>query len=230
MRILRCIGTAALLLLFACQPNAQLLEESTLSSELPANAGRQEDAREALQSGLPSRKIVFRQADGTPDFSLQFKPTGGKLINRKGKVIANFVLKGDRTIQLTNAQSKTIGYVARTQNTWQIENSKRSKTLFTFRREPDGSAALFQDDKLDDSAAVYKLSVTEEGYAVASGKSEQYVVNLEKGVGKLQANDGTTVVAADSEIKPIALASFGFAELTQAQQAGLAYALSANVL
>ena len=228
MRILRGLGAAAFLLVSACQPDTQLLKESTLRAEPSSerSSDRQADARDSLRAGLPSRKIVFRQADGTPKFSLQFKPTGGKLIDRKGNVSANFVLKGDRTIQLTNRQNQTTGYVVRTENTWTIENSKRTKALFTFQRKPDGSAALLQGG----GAALHEIKATGEGYVVASGKAEQYVVSTQKGTGQLQTNDGATVVTTDSAIEPIALASFGFTQLTQTQQAGLAYALTANVL
>ncbi len=232
MRITRCLGTAAVLLISACQPETQRVKESTLRAEPSSeslseqSSERQEETRASLRAGLPSHKIVFRQADGTPKFSIQFKPTGGKLIDRKGNVSANFVLKGDRTIQLTSSRNEIMGYVVRTQDTWTIENPKRTKALFTFRREPDGSAALLQGD----GAALHELKATSEGYVVASGKSEQYVVSTQKGTVQLQTNDGTTVVATDSAIEPIALASFGFTQLTQAQQAGLAYALTANVL
>lgn len=231
MRIPSCIGIAALILLSACQSTPQLSAKSTLgraSSSEPA-VDRIRDANTEFQSGLPARHVVFRQSDGTPEFSLQFKPTGGKLIDRKGNVITNFILKGDNTIQLTDTRNKTVGYVARTQNTWQIENPKRSKALFTFRREADGSAALLRNGR-NEAVSMYEIQVTEGGYTVASGKSDQYIISSTKGQKQIQTNEGETVIITDGAIEPVALASFGFTKLTQAQQAGLAYALSANVL
>ncbi len=238
LRSLSYISLATTLLLTACQSQPQLLEESTLSttpsSALDAEAETKEPATKepregttpSFQSGLPSHKIIFREADGTPEFSLQFKPTGGKLIDRSGKVITSLIIKGDGSIQLNDINNKTVGYIARRENAWHIENPKRSKTLFTFRREDNGNATLSRAG----GSAIYDLKATEDGYTVAAGKAEPYTVSSRKGTGHLQTSEGETIIATDSAIEPVALASFGFTQLTQAQQAGLAYALSNNVL
>jgi hypothetical protein len=178
--------------------------------------------RRPLSQGSQSRKITFREANGRPQFSLQFKPTGGKLIDHSGKVIANLILESDGAIKLTDAGNQTVGYIVQSNDTWQVQSPKRAKPLFVFRREADGSATLARND----GSAVYELKTDNGGYQVESDKRDRYTVTTTKGIGQLQSETGQTVIATDSAILPVALASFGFDKLTEAQQAGLAYALS----
>ena len=215
--------------LAACQPNSQTAEDNSLpatQTNAPSENALSEN-QPSSQSDLSkpsnqSQQITFRQPDGSAQFSLQFKSTGGKLTDAKGKVIANLILESDGEIKLTDASNQTVGYVVRTDDAWEIQGPKQTKPLFTFRRETNGDAILLRSD----GSPVYQLKATDSGYTVVSGKATEYTVTTHKGTGQLQTEDGQTVIAADSAIAPAALASFGFAKLTQAQQAGLAYALS----
>ncbi|MGC1216926.1 MAG: hypothetical protein WA883_05590 [Phormidesmis sp.] len=172
--------------------------------------------------GTQSQKITFRHADGTPEFSLLFKSTGGKLLDSTGAVIANLILESDGTLRLTNASNAVTGYIVRTEDSILLEGPKRTKTLFSFTQDASGDASLIRSN----GSTVYQLNATSTGYTVKSDKAALYTVRMNKGIGHLQTSDGVTVVATDSNIAPAALASFGFTKLTQAQQAGLAYALS----
>lgn len=176
----------------------------------------------ALNPSIATRKITFRQPDGTPEFALQFKATGAKLIDRSGQVMANLILQSDGAIQLTDANNKTVGYVSQADGTWQVESPNRTKALFTFRETSEGDATLVRND----GSAMYELKATESGYTVTSGKGNRYTVSASKGNGQMQTGEGDVMMATDGAIAPAALASFGFAKLTPAQQAGLAYALS----
>lgn len=198
-------------LLSSCQPQ-------TYQRALPT----EQIKHRPLSQGSQSRKITFREADGRPQFSLQFKPTGGKLIDRSDKVIANLILESDGAIKLTDASNQTVGYVVQSNDTWQIQSPKRAKPLFVFRHEADGKAVLARND----GSAVYELKAHNGGYQVESDKRDRYTVTTSKGIGQLQSETGQTMIATDSAISPAALASFGFTKLTEAQQAGLAYALS----
>lgn len=213
--------------LTSCKPkNTTISETSTLppKAEQPQKqSGKPAEKPSAmLNPSTAARKITFRQPDGTPEFSLQFKATGAKLIDRSGKVMANLILQSDGVIQLTDANNKTVGYVSQTEGTWQVESPNRAKVLFTFRETSDGNATLVRND----GSAVYELQATDSGYTVESGKGNRYTVSAIKGNGQLQTGDGEVIMATDGAIAPAALASFGFAKLTPAQQAGLAYALS----
>ncbi|WP_121970897.1 hypothetical protein [Leptolyngbya sp. BC1307] len=210
----------ALTTLTSCQSVSSLSRETTLTPA-PTNSASQQPASSPKQSSQ-SRKITFRQPDGRPQFSLQFKSTGGKLTDPAGKVIANLILESDGAVRLTDASNQTVGYVVQTGDTWEIQGPKQTKPLFTFRQEANGNATLLRND----GSPVYQLTATDSGYTVTADKTAQYTVDTHKGNGQIQTDEGQTVIATDSAIAPAALASFGFAKLTPAQQAGLAYALT----
>ncbi|MGC1305953.1 MAG: hypothetical protein WA885_01900 [Phormidesmis sp.] len=223
LKFLRVIGLALILaappFISGCQPETNLSETSTLPTEKSPAKG----AKSPIQQSAATRKVTFRQPGGAPQFSLQFKPTGGKLVDESGKAIANLILQSDGAIRLTDTNNQTVGYIVRG-NTWQIESPKRTKTLFTFVQDGSGNATLLRGD----GSVVYQLNAKGNGYVVEADKTDRYTVNASKGTGQLQTTAGETLLISDSAIAPIALASFGFTKLTQAQQAGLAYALSAE--
>ena len=201
------------------EPEAAISETRELPSQLP-QAQISEPAG-SITNGL-SNKITFRKSSGSPAFSLQFKSGGGKLIDQAGKVITSLILEADGALRLTDSNNKTVGYVIQDGNTVQIEDAKQTKVLFSFVQEADGNALLLRSD----GSTMYKLSAIEGGYAVESDKTSQYQALTNKGTGQLQTPEGERIVTTDSEISPEALASFGFEKLSQAQRAGLAYALT----
>ncbi len=199
-------------------PNAAPSTQATPTQAPPTQTSKAENP-----AGTRSQKVVFRHTDGTPEFSLLFKSTGGKLLDGTGKVIANLILESDGTLRLTNASNAVTGYIVRTEEGGiLVEGPKRTKTLFSFAQDSNGDATLSRSN----GSTVYQLNATDTGYIVESDKAALYTVRINKGTGQLQTSDGVMVVATDSSIAPAALASFGFTKLTQAQQAGLAYALS----
>ncbi len=220
-------------LLASCQPkasNTELSETNTLPSQNPKNeqpkhtANKPSSQDHFSNNNAGARKITFRQSNGTTEFSLLFKATGGKLIDQSGKVVTNLILESDGAIRLTDANNKTVGYISPIDDTWQVESPKRTKTLFTFQQEANGNATLVRND----GSTLYALEASDGGYIVEVGKGNRYTVNISKGNGQLQTDEGDMIMATDGAIAPAALASFGFAKLTQAQQAGLAYALSSD--
>ena len=220
------IGVVAIALttLTSCQTDRSLSRETTLTPAPTASASQ--PPASAPKQSRQSRKITFRQPDGRPQFSLQFKSTGGKLTDSAGKVIANLILQSGGAVRLTDASNQTVGYIVQTGDAWEIQGPKQTKPLFTFRREANGNAALLRND----GSVVYQLTATDSGYTVTADKTAQYTVDTHKGNGQIQTDEGQTVVATDSAIAPAALASFGFAKLTPTQQAGLAYALASETL
>jgi len=217
------------LLLTACNPSTPRAVSET--GEISASAGA-ELPKSHTSKGTDSaanvltQKITFRQPSGTPEFSLQLKSSGGKLLDSAGKVIANLILESDGSIKLTDAMNNPVGYVVRADDTLQLVSPKRTKTLFSYVRESNGDALLTRNN----GSTVYRLNATDAGYEVSSDKATLYTVLAGKGRGQLQTSDGQTMIMSDSEILPSALAIFGFDKLTQAQQAGLAYALSTETI
>ncbi|MEL6778296.1 MAG: hypothetical protein AAFO06_13660 [Cyanobacteria bacterium J06597_16] len=219
-------------LLTSCGPKATKPISET--NTLPNKPAQPKEARNKPSAGqgpltqgpltpTAARKVTFRQPNGAPEFSLQFKATGGKLTDRSGKVIANLILESDGAIRLTDASNKTVGYISELNGVWQIESSQRSKALFTFSREANGDAML----KRNNGSAVYTLKAIDSGgYAVSSDKGGGYTVSARKGNGLLQTGEGERILVSEGAIAPAALASFGFNKLSQAQRAGLAYALA----
>lgn len=224
------VSLSALVLLTSCQPKANnpnaapLSETGQISDSVNSSSGKpsKNETAKPSHSVANAQKITFRHPDGTPEFSLQFKSTGGKLLDSSGKVITNLILQSDGAIRLTDENSNIVGYVSRVDNSLQIEGPKRTKTLFSFSTETDGSALLTRSN----GSTVYQLDTTETGYIVASDKAALYAVQTQKGAGQMQTTDGQVVIGTDSAIAPSALAIFGFEKLTKAQQAGLAYAIS----
>ena len=220
------VALATMPLVMSCQPQVNAEATSGTVSETGSIAGSQSKDEPAKPSGsvggVRSQKITFRTPNGTPEFSLQFKSSGGKLLDASGNVIANLILQCDGAVKLTDANNNVVGYVNQTEDAVLIESPKRSKTLFSFVQQSDGNALLTRNN----GSTVYQLTATDDGYSVDSGKAALYAVQAKKGSGQLQTTNGQTVMAADGEITPAALAAFGFEKLSQAQQAGLAYALS----
>lgn len=211
------------LLLAGCQPSSpSSLSESGEISSVASPSKVEAPLSQDAGKGAIAQKITFRKTDGTPEFSLQFKSTGGKLLDPSGSVIANLILESDGAIRLTDTSNATVGYVVRDGDALSVESPKRTKTLFSFERQNDGNATLTRND----GSVVYQLTATEGGYTVKSDKAMLYTALSRKGSGQLQTGEGQTVIATDKAIVPAAIASFGFNKLTQAQQAGLAYALS----
>lgn len=200
---------------------------SNIQTELPRSHAGQSPDNTAM---VRTQKITFRQPGGMPEFSLQFKSTGGKLLDADGKVIANLILESDGSIKLTDEMNNPVGYVVRTEDSLQIESPKRTKILFSYVQASNGNAVLTRSN----GSTVYQLKATDTGYEVESDKAVLYTVLTSKGSGQLQTSDGQTVIMSDPpqeglrhrEILPSAIAIFGFEKLTQPQQAGLAYALS----
>ncbi len=216
----------AMSLLVGCQPRSSdrtLSKTGSIPSD-SATAPSAQTSQAKKPAGIQSQKVTFRHANGTPEYSLLFKATGGKLLDDSGNVIANLILESDGALRLTSASNATIGYVVRSEDSITVEGPKRTKTLFSFTQNSNGDAALTRSN----GSVVYQLQATDTGYTVESDKAALYTVHMSKGTGQLQTNDGEMVVVTDGNIAPAALASFGFTKLTQAQQAGLAYALSVD--
>lgn len=213
--------------------------------QLPSQPGKEQPdgplngQLNSAQGSALNRKVTFRQADGSPKFSLQLKPAGGKLMDASGQVLVNLIRQPDGSIQITDANNATLGHVMRQGESWVIESPKRSKTLFTFRLEDNGDAALLRSD----GSPLYQLKITSDGYVVAAEKEpgsrpadngsppvmvDRYQVSAHKGLGQLQSESGQVLLTTDNALDALALASFGFGRLSEAQQAGLAYALSAE--
>lgn len=219
------------LFLIACNPSTpqSISETGEMSADKEQSTAHVGQAT-GTASNIRTQKITFRQPGGEPEFSLQFKSSGGKLLDSAGKVIANLILESDGGIKLTDANNNPVGYVIRSENTIQIEGPKRTKTLFSYVQESNGDALLTRNN----GSTVYRLKATDAGYDVESDKTALYTVIASKGRGQMQTSEGETVMMTDSEILPSAMAQpllqslaiFGFDKLTQAQQAGLAYALS----
>jgi len=218
-------------LLVSCQPQSsdrtlsetgRITSNTAPSAQTPATGPSTQISKADKTVSTQSQKITFRHTDGTPEFSLLFKSTGGKLLDSTGEVIANLILESDGALRLTNASNAVTGYIVRTEDGILLEGPKRTKTLFSFTQDASGDASLTRSN----GSTVYQLNATSTGYTVKSDKAALYTVRMNKGIGHLQTSDGVMIVATDSNIAPAALASFGFTKLTQAQQAGLAYVLS----
>ncbi len=225
-RLLMSLGGVTVIpfLLIACNPSPPqtISETGEISSSSAQQPKSDADQPAGAFSNIRTQKITFRQPGGATEFSLQFKSSGGKLLDPTGKVIASLILQSDGSIKLTDAMNNPVGYVVRTDDTLQVESPKRTKTLFSYVEQTNGDALLTRSD----GSTVYRLKANDAGYVVESEKSTLYTVLTSKGRGQMQTGDGETVMMTDSEILPSAIAIFGFDKLTQAQQAGLAYALS----
>lgn len=229
-RLLSALGGAVVvpILLSACNPSSApdtISETGEISPSIEQPKSQTSQSTDTDTNVRP-QKITFRQPGGGTEFSLQFKSSGGKLLDPSGKVIANLILESDGSLKLTDAMNNTVGYVTRNDGTLRVEGPKRTKTLFSYSNEANGDALLTRNN----GSTVYRLRATDAGYIVESDKSALYTVLANKGRGQLQTSNGETVMMTDSEILPAAIAIFGFEKLTQAQQAGLAYALSTEAI
>ncbi|MEL6938398.1 MAG: hypothetical protein AAFO84_04315 [Cyanobacteria bacterium J06598_1] len=90
-------------LLMSCQPKSDtstVSETGQIATESPAWPSTKLEGKESAPDSVRlSQKITFRQSNGVPEFSLQFKPTGGKLLDGAGKVIANLILESDGALR-----------------------------------------------------------------------------------------------------------------------------------
>jgi hypothetical protein len=167
-------------------------------------------------------KIKFKLDGETEAFSFKFKPDGAKLVDARDAEMARLTVDETQKIKIKNPADEAIGYVVSEKGYWKIKNADQTQELYVLRRQTDGDYKL----ETGSDRQIYRIKKRDYGYEIETpDKQSLYKVKLKNGKLSLRNANEETVLYTKDDFLPIALASFGFDELTREQQAALAYAV-----
>ncbi|HEY9747362.1 MAG TPA: hypothetical protein V6C63_01570 [Allocoleopsis sp.] len=170
-----------------------------------------------------SESIKFKQENGTEAFVLKPMPDGAKLVNAANQELARFNVDGQQKIKIKNAADQVLGYVVPQGNYWKLENADQSQELYVMRRQADGDYKL----ETGKNQPVYRIKARDYGFEIETPQKQSlYKVKVKEGKISLRNANDQTVLSTKSDLAPIAIAPFGFDQLSQEQRAALAYALN----
>jgi len=176
-------------------------------------------------SATSIEKVKFKLDGGDEAFSLKFKADGAKLEDAGGAELARLKVDETRKIKIKDANDNTLGYVITQAGYWKLENAEQTQELFVLRRQADG------DYKLETAAdqPVYRIKTRDYGFEIETPQKQSlYKVKMKGEKLSLRDANENTVLYTKSTFLPIALACFGFDQLSREQQAALAYAVNAS--
>ena len=176
-------------------------------------------------SAASTENVKFKLEGGDEAFSLKFKADGAKLEDAGGAELARLNIDATQKVKIKDANDNTLGYVVTQAGYWKVENAEQTQELFVLRRQADG------DYKLETGAdqSVYRIKVRDYGFEIETPQKQSlYKVKLKGEKLSLRDANENTVLYTKSKFLPIALACFGFDQLSREQQAALAYAVNAS--
>lgn len=168
-------------------------------------------------------KLKFKRDDGSEAFAIKFKADGAKLVDGSDQEIVRLKLDENQKIKIKAPDEKTLGYIISKGDYWKIENAEQTQELFVLRRQDDG------DYKLEDGndQPLYRIKARDYGFEVeTTDKQSLYKIKVKGKKTSLRNANDETVLSTKSPIAPAAMASFGLDQLSQAQQAALAFAVN----
>ena len=168
-------------------------------------------------------KLKFKRDDGSEAFSLKFKPDGAKLVDGNDQELARLNLDETQKVKIKGPDDTVLGYIVPKGGYWKIENPEQTQELFILRRQDDG------DYKLEDGSdqQLYRIKARDYGFEIETpDKQSLYKVKVKGGKTSLRNASDETVLSTKSPIAPAAMASFGLDQLSQEQQAALAFAVN----
>ncbi|MBD1909856.1 MULTISPECIES: hypothetical protein [unclassified Leptolyngbya] len=188
----------------------------------PQPAPTTEVSSEAVAPQASKVKVKFKREDGTEAFSLEFRSDGAKLEGANGDELARFTVDDNQKVKVKNATDTALAYIVSDSDKWKVENADQTKELYILRRQSDGDYKFETGSDQD----IYRVKQRDYGFEIETpDKVSVYKVKLKEGKLSLRDASDQTVLYTKDPLTPIALAPFGFKELTPEQQAGLAYAL-----
>ncbi len=215
------VAASILTLLLGCGPAPQPVESTPASSpDTPATAPATDNEPTAT-----GEKVKFKLEGGDEAFSLKFKADGAKVENADGSELARLKVDETKKVKIKDANEKTLGYVVTKAGYWKLENAEQTQELFVLRRQDDG------DYKLETGAnqPVYRIKSRDYGFEIETPQKQSlYKVKLKGEKLSLRDSSEKTVLYTKSKFVPVAIACFGFDQLSRAQQAALAYAVNAS--
>lgn len=218
-----------LLSLTACDSGSSTLEQpvsDTGTSSQPASNTASSTIASSTAASNPQssvEKLKFKRDDGSEAFSLKFKPDGAKLVDGSDQEIARLKLDESQKVKIKGPDETVLGYVVSKGGYWKIENAEQTQELFILRRQDDG------DYKLEDGndQPLYRIKARDYGFEIETPEKQSlYKVKVKGEKTSLRNASDETVISTKSPIAPAAMASFGLDQLSQEQQAALAFAVN----
>jgi hypothetical protein len=174
-------------------------------------------------SASASESIKFKQEDGAEAFVLKFMADGAKLVDAKNQELARLNVDNQQKIKIKNAADQVLGYVVPEDDHWKLKNAEQSQELYVVRRQTDGDYKL----ETGSNQLVYRIKARDYGFEIeTSQKQSLYKVKVKEGKISLRNANDQTILSTKSNLAPIAIAPFGFDNLSREQQVALAYALN----
>ncbi|GAB4232214.1 MAG: hypothetical protein Kow00121_60350 [Elainellaceae cyanobacterium] len=166
--------------------------------------------------------IKFKSEAGAEVFSIEPRADGAKLVDAAEVELARFTQDGQK-VKIKNPADETLGYVVMQSGYWKLENAEQTQELYILRQQDDGDYKL----ETGSDRPIYRIKARDYGFEIETpDKQSLYKVKLKEGKISLRNANDQTILSTRSSISPIAVACFGFDELTREQQAGLAYAVN----
>lgn len=174
-------------------------------------------------SASASESIKFKQENGTEAFVLKLMPDGAKLVDATNKELARLNVDSQQKIKIKNAADQVLGYVVPENDYWKLKNADQSQELYVMRRQADGDYKL----ETGTNQPIYRIKARDYGFEIETPEKQSlYKVKVKEGKVSLRNANDQTVLSTKSNLAPIAIAPFGFDQLSREQQAALAYALN----
>ncbi|MBW4521585.1 MAG: hypothetical protein KME16_18045 [Scytolyngbya sp. HA4215-MV1] len=170
-----------------------------------------------------TEKIKFKADNGSEVLSIKLMGDGAKVVDGNDRELARLKLDDRRKVKIKNSADKVLGYVVSSSGTWKLETADQSQELYILRHQPDGDYKLERGK----NQALYRIKVRDYGFEIETvAKQSLYKIKLKEGKLSLRNAQDKTVLSTKNKLVPVAIASFGFKELSQEQQAALAYAVN----
>jgi hypothetical protein len=214
-QIVNVLGTVSLWCLIAgCSGTQQaVLPPAPISDSAPV----------AQVSMDATEKIKFKSENGAAVLSIKPMADGAKVVDGNDRELARLKLDDRRKVKIKNTADKVLGYVVSSSGTWKLENAEQSQELYVLRRQADGDYKLERGN----NQPLYHIKARNDGFEIETpAKQSLYKVKLKEGKLSLRNAQDKTVLSTKDKLVPVAIASFGFKELSREQQAALAYAVN----
>ncbi len=177
----------------------------------------------ASQAVAQSSSTKFKGENGADLFSLKLMPDGAKLVDASNKELARLNVDDRSKVKIKNAADKVLGYVVPERDYWKVKNANQSQELYVLRRQPDGDYKLERGS----NQPLYRIKVRDYGFEIETPtKQSLYKVKVKGDKISLRNAQDKTVLYTKGNFLPIAVACFGFEDLSREQKAALAYAVN----
>ncbi|MCC0176496.1 hypothetical protein I4641_05825 [Waterburya agarophytonicola K14] len=170
-----------------------------------------------------TEKLIFKRENGSEDFSFIPKSNGIKLEGIQGETIVNLTVDINRKIQIQTSAGSILSHVLIRDNSWTIEDGEETEELYTLQQQTNGDYKL----ESGDNTAIYQIKKRDYGLEIETPDQKSlYKVKHQDNKQILQDINNKTVLETKSDFPLLAIACYGFEVLDEAEQTGLAYAIS----